>query len=364
MPDEDVSGGGASAFFAKLAVAKEPLRWTPTAGIISKHSETDLLKSNQPNTLNVNSSNNQSQDLTSPNASVNPSLNLKLSRTFSTANKRKQKSQSSNSQPQSQAQQQQYQPPQHDTYSFTGAASGGVSVAVGAGWGIGSLMEPRTVSLSKSYSSINNYQPASSWIANGWDAVVEGEDKSTIHIFSPRQQQQQPQGHQREDSTSIQEWPSPMPSNHANNQWQNNYTNNIDNSTPEWGSTLLFPPTSPAPASNFWRNPAASPVQNIAPLIPQHQQQQPSYPVDNFYDRDLPVPIPVPVPQPQPQPQSQQQPPTWSSETVGNGRWKILELIGAGSFGQVFAAVDLQTGVHVAIKRELTAIRRQQLPHE
>ncbi|KAJ3130684.1 hypothetical protein HK100_007705 [Physocladia obscura] len=50
--------------------------------------------------------------------------------------------------------------------------------------------------------------------------------------------------------------------------------------------------------------------------------------------------------------------------TVGNGRWKVTGMIGAGSFGQVFAAVDLDSGANVAIKRELTDGPRQDLRHE
>ncbi|KAJ3289728.1 hypothetical protein HDU79_003831 [Rhizoclosmatium sp. JEL0117] len=51
-------------------------------------------------------------------------------------------------------------------------------------------------------------------------------------------------------------------------------------------------------------------------------------------------------------------------ELVGNGRWKVTELIGAGSFGEVFGAIDMETGSHVAIKREIRNSRKQQLPHE
>ncbi|KAJ3014808.1 UNVERIFIED_CONTAM: hypothetical protein HDU68_000123 [Siphonaria sp. JEL0065] len=63
------------------------------------------------------------------------------------------------------------------------------------------------------------------------------------------------------------------------------------------------------------------------------------------------------------QQQAPQSPPP-PFELVGNGRWKVLDLIGAGSFGEVFAAVDAETGAHIAIKREVKSSRKQQLPHE
>ncbi|KAI9331159.1 kinase-like domain-containing protein [Obelidium mucronatum] len=64
----------------------------------------------------------------------------------------------------------------------------------------------------------------------------------------------------------------------------------------------------------------------------------------------------------QPQPQTPPPPPPF--ELVGNGRWQVKEMIGAGSFGEVFAAVDAETGAHIAIKREVKSSRKQQLPHE
>jgi len=46
------------------------------------------------------------------------------------------------------------------------------------------------------------------------------------------------------------------------------------------------------------------------------------------------------------------------------GRWQIEGKIGSGSFGEVFAAFDIQTLEKVAIKRELTTAECPQLPHE
>ena len=51
-------------------------------------------------------------------------------------------------------------------------------------------------------------------------------------------------------------------------------------------------------------------------------------------------------------------------ESVGEGRWKIGEQLGAGSFGEVHAGVEVATGAHVAVKRELRDGPRPQLDHE
>ncbi|TPX55080.1 hypothetical protein PhCBS80983_g05616 [Powellomyces hirtus] len=45
-------------------------------------------------------------------------------------------------------------------------------------------------------------------------------------------------------------------------------------------------------------------------------------------------------------------------------KWDVLEKIGEGSFGQVFAGVDAETGERVAIKREAAEAHVPQLEHE
>ncbi|KAJ3070911.1 hypothetical protein HDU98_006071 [Podochytrium sp. JEL0797] len=149
-----------------------------------------------------------------------------------------------------------------------------------------------------------SYQPSGQWIPSGWGAAA-----------------------------------SQTPS--LPNEWRNpNSPTQLH--SPEWG---------PPPQDDEWINSTNNNFNSLPNLT------------ENLYisSPQLQTPlIPVPVPSADPPPQSP--PPPF--EMVGNGRWKVLELIGAGSFGEVFAAVDLETEKHVAIKRELSNTRRQQLPHE
>ncbi|KAJ3195896.1 hypothetical protein HK101_010728 [Irineochytrium annulatum] len=51
-------------------------------------------------------------------------------------------------------------------------------------------------------------------------------------------------------------------------------------------------------------------------------------------------------------------------EHISNGRWMIEGKIGAGSFGDVYAGVETETGIKVAVKRELAASPMPQLFNE
>ncbi|ORY31129.1 hypothetical protein BCR33DRAFT_724077 [Rhizoclosmatium globosum] len=132
-------------YFVRLAVSKEPLRWTPTSN--STQNSTSNSTSNST-VIPANPSNPQNQQHQNTfNQSSLPRSRTASGRDFT----------------------------QKQSNFF--ASNHPIQSPPPSNWG------PPPSSLPKQYTSINNYQPSSSWIAPGWGALVEG--KNPQQPYSP-----------------------------------------------------------------------------------------------------------------------------------------------------------------------------------
>ncbi|TPX74258.1 hypothetical protein CcCBS67573_g04474 [Chytriomyces confervae] len=370
--DGDEKGAGKKEYFKKLATSKAPLRWTPDLNPIS--TATTFASQNQSNlNPNLNNRNMNSNSYggggypnpSSPNPPLSPQHRHLHANTSSAANsipasmyRRPSRSVSANTIAHPSSNSQSAAAWSNSTnvsskQSTTPFYSPSVPksnlnnsyVAAESGWpgspsqqqqqqhGVGSFM-------SRSYASINNYQPSSSWIANGWGAVVPGTSVDDRGAFFGTTPGNDPEW--RISNTPIHH------DMHNTSDWRNSTHAGGDSVTPVASYTM--------------------PSAEWAVHIPSHQSVHND--AFNTQMSHLAIADSLPAAAP-PHPDvagggggQQQQEDMEPFDYVGNGRWKVSDMIGAGSFGQVFAAVDVQSGVHVAIKRELRASRRTQLPHE
>ncbi|KAI8610540.1 kinase-like domain-containing protein [Chytriomyces sp. MP71] len=300
----DTGAAASDHFFKKLAVSKDPLRWTP-AGLNQTTSPSSPTaqhaQAQHPTVINYRRPSRSVSAITLPSPSWTAPL---VNQTHGLNN------------PPPTAPPQQHIPntPTNGNWAHPQSPS------------LHHIGSTGNLHMSRSYTSINNYQPSSSWIANGWGAVVAGtaaEDPGAgllgTSLATNQQDSEWPISNTPYDRT---EWRKPPTQMHSL----------------EWAANV---PQNDGFASDHWQHGG---IDTLTPAMNQ------------LHISDAPSPqlYAPPVPPPNEEP----------FEMVGEGRWRVIGLIGAGSFGEVFAAVDTKSGVDVAIKRELSGSRKQQLPHE
>ncbi|KAJ3350356.1 hypothetical protein HDU83_009740 [Entophlyctis luteolus] len=207
------------------------------------------------------------------------------------------------------------------THEATSTADISVRRSKSNGWKAKAHSQPLN-DRTHSPASINSYKPSSSWITSGWGAVVEGTnpDRKPLSLPLPIEP----------PSAATSAWPStpsPVQTLNITGAWRDPNRTPAPDGAPEWGGVATFA-SDFAVANSDANNDDAHAVHDHANSL-----RQPKFSNAPF-------------------------------ETVGDGRWKILDMIGSGSFGDVFAGIEVASGLNVAVKRELISSRRQLLPHE